>query len=104
MKLHRPADPIAADLAETALYAALRSLQSTDECRRFFRDLCTPAEIQALSDRWTVVGLLEKNLPYREIARRTGVSVTTIGRVARALSTGHGGYDLARSRLGGTDG
>jgi hypothetical protein len=100
MKLHRPPDPTAAEQAETALYTAIQSLQTVDECRQFFRDLCTPAELQALSDRWTVVKLLERNLPYREIHRLTGVSVTTIGRVARYLASGHGGYALARTRSG----
>ena len=98
MKLHRSADAIHAEQAETALYHAIGTLQTPEECRAFFRDLCTPAEIQALSDRWQVVELLEKALPYREIHRLTGVSVTTIGRVARYLSSGHGGYALARTR------
>ena len=63
-----------------------------DECRAFFRDLCTPAELQAMADRWAVVEWLQKGLPYREIHRLTGVSVTTIGRVARYLADGNGGY------------
>jgi TrpR-related protein YerC/YecD len=100
MKLHRPTDPGVAAHAESQLYEAIQTLRTVEECRQFFRDLCTPAEVQALSDRWTVVQLLEKDMPYREIQRVTGVSVTTIGRVARYLATGHGGYALARARLG----
>ena len=55
-------------------------------------------ELQALVDRWQVVGLLERNLPYRRIHDMTGVSVTTIGRVARFLSDGYGGYATALER------
>ena len=71
----------------------------TDYLERFFRDLCTPAELQAIADRWAVVDWLQKGVPYREIHRLTGVSVTTIGRVARCLSDGNGGYSLAVNRL-----
>lgn len=85
--------------AERALFAAILTLRSIEECRAFFRDLCTPAELQALADRWSVVGLLQEGVPYREIHKQTGVSVTTIGRVARFLSTGNGGYQLAAERL-----
>ena len=56
-------------------------------------------ELQALADRWAVVGLLQEGLPYREIQRRTGVSVTTVGRVARYLTQGNGGYALVVKRL-----
>ena len=85
--------------AEDALFAAVASLQSIDECRRFFKDLCTPAELQALVDRWQVVELLQQDLPYRKIHDLTGVSVTTIGRVARFVTDGFGGYELALSRV-----
>lgn len=78
--------------AENALFRAVISLRNVDECRKFFKDLCTPAELQALVDRWHVVELLEQGLPYRRIHDLTGVSVTTIGRVARFLSDGFGGY------------
>jgi TrpR-related protein YerC/YecD len=98
MKLHRPMSPRQEALAERALYQAVLTLRTADECRAFFRDLCTPAELQALADRWAVVELLRQELPYREIHRLTGVSVTTVGRVARYLVGGNGGYALAATR------
>jgi TrpR-related protein YerC/YecD len=85
--------------AERGLYQAIVALESVDEARAFLRDLCTPAELQAMADRWAVVGPLERGVPYREIHDRTGVSVTTIGRVARFLAGGHGGYRLMSQRL-----
>ena len=84
--------------AANALFRAVVSLRTTDECRNFFRDLCTPAELQAFVDRWQVVELLEQGLTYRKIHDLTGVSVTTIGRVARFLTDGFGGYRTAIDR------
>jgi len=84
--------------AENALFSALVALKDTHEVRCFFEDLCTPAELQALVDRWQVVEYLQKDLPYRKIHDLTGVSVTTIGRVARCLTDGSGGYQMAIER------
>jgi TrpR-related protein YerC/YecD len=98
MKSHRNVTPRQEALAERNLYTALAALQSPEECRAFLRDLCTPAEIQAMADRWSVVEHLQRELPYREIHRLTGVSVTTIGRVARFLQSGNGGYEVAAKR------
>lgn len=98
MKQHRNVTARQEALSERNLFAAMLTLKSVDECRAFFRDLCTPAELQAMADRWAVVEWLQKGLPYREIHRVTGVSVTTIGRVARCLADGNGGYQVAASR------
>jgi TrpR-related protein YerC/YecD len=84
--------------AEHALFDALVALQDTREVRCFLEDLCTPAELQALVDRWQVVEYLQKDLPYRKIHDLTGVSVTTIGRVARCMTDGSGGYQTALDR------
>jgi TrpR-related protein YerC/YecD len=73
--------------------------RTAEECRAFLRDLCTPAELQAMADRWAVVEALKGSLPYREIHRQSGVSVTTIGRVARLLSGGNGGCATAARPL-----
>ncbi|MDT8407997.1 MAG: YerC/YecD family TrpR-related protein [Wenzhouxiangellaceae bacterium] len=83
------------------LAEAFMAMQSADECRSLLKDLTTPAELEALVDRWRVVQLLDAGLPYREIHDRTGVSVTTVGRVARFLEMGNGGYRLALERLQG---
>jgi len=81
------------------MYRAILSLRTETECEQFFNDLCTPAELEALVDRWAVVTYLQDGLPYRKIHDLTGVSVTTIGRVARFLMTGNGGYQVALKRL-----
>jgi TrpR-related protein YerC/YecD len=104
MKTNRPITQRQEQLHERALCAAILELQTVEECRSFFRDLCTPAELQAMADRWAVVELLERGLPYREIHRQTGVSVTTIGRVARYLVAGNGGYRAVSGRLSATRG
>jgi len=99
VKEHKSVSPRQEALAERNLFNAILTLESVEECRAFFRDLCTPAELQALADRWAVVGLLKNGLPYREIHKLTGVSLTTIGRVARCLMSGDGGYRIVSERL-----
>jgi len=98
MKAHRTVSPRQEALNERSLYQAILTLRSAEELRAFFRDLCTPAELQALTDRWAVAMKLQDQIPYREVQRETGVSVTTIGAVARYLHAGHGGYSIAAAR------
>ncbi|ASQ46124.1 YerC/YecD family TrpR-related protein [Legionella clemsonensis] len=81
------------------LMQAISSIKNQQEALAFFTDLCTPAEIEAMADRWEVVPLLRKNIPYRTIHEQTGVSVTTITRVARCLTFGSGGYQLIADRV-----
>ncbi|HMI36316.1 MAG TPA: YerC/YecD family TrpR-related protein [Steroidobacteraceae bacterium] len=100
MKPHKDYSSRQESQAEQRLAEALLTLRSVEECRAFLRDLCTPAELQAMADRWAVVRDLERGLPYRDIHDHTGVSVTTIGRVARYLAQGNGGYAIASRRLG----
>jgi TrpR-related protein YerC/YecD len=87
--------------AARSLSEALLALQTSQEVRLFLEDLCTPAEIEAMVDRWRVVQLLDKGLSYRDIRELTEVSVTTIGRVARFIDHGTGGYRTALNRLEG---
>ena len=84
-----------AAIAIDALAEALSALKGAGEIRAFLEDLCTPAELEAMCDRWKVVPLLRAGEPYRGIHDKTGVSVTTIGRVARTLEQGAGGYAAA---------
>lgn len=97
----RHIDPADGCDPEELLLRALAVLDGPAELRAFLRDLCTPAELEALRDRWRVVPHLMRGLAYREIHELTGVSVTTIGRVARFLAEGNGGYRVAAQRLFG---
>ena len=81
-----------------ALAEAFATIDNAAEMEAFLRDLCTPAELEAMADRWRVVPLLMQRVPYREIHERTGVSVTTVGRVARTIDHGDGGYAAAVRR------
>ncbi len=81
------------------LSAVMAALPDAEAVKAFLLDLCTPAELQAMVDRWTVVQLLQRGLSYRAINEKTGISVTTVGRVARFLEMGNGGYQAALEAL-----
>ena len=76
------------------LAKALTRISDVKSMQNFLTDLCTPAELRALSERWYVARLLQEGeLSYREINAKTGVSTTTISRVARFLrEEPYGGY------------
>ena len=99
MKHHDSNQQSGLDEAAESLLDAFLLLNNRTEVRQFLRDLCTPAEREAIYDRWRVVLLLRQDLSYREISKQTGVSVTTIGRVARFIEMGEGGYQIALKRL-----
>jgi TrpR-related protein YerC/YecD len=87
------------------LCGALLAPKSREEMGRLLLDLCTPAEVRTMAERWHVARLLdETDLSYREIHDGTGVSTTTIVRVGRFLrQEPHHGYRLALDRLRGGD-
>jgi len=87
------------------LCKALLTPQSPDEMARLLADLCTPAEVRTLAERWHVAQLLEQgDLSYREIHDATGVSTTTIVRVARFLKQEpHQAYRMMMGRIGEVD-
>lgn len=83
-----------------AIFRAILKLKTEDECRKFFRDLMTLEEIQNISERWNAVLLLDEGkLSYREIAKKTGMSTTTVGRISWWVRYGEGGYPLILKRI-----
>ncbi|HEY6942029.1 YerC/YecD family TrpR-related protein [Dokdonella sp.] len=98
MKRRQIEPELDSDRAERSLCEALLSLRGVEEMRAFLDDLCTPAEREAMRDRWSVVPHLLAGEPYWQIHDATAVSITTIGRVARCLEQGAGGYAIAAAR------
>lgn len=83
----------------STLIQALRTLKTETELRHFLRDLLTVKEMSEFESRWQIVQHLEQKIPYLEIAKKVGVSTTTVTRVALWLNHGKGGYRTALSRL-----
>lgn len=81
------------------LYKAILNLETVDECKAFFQDLCTVAELRALEQRLEVAQLLDDGLIYNDILERTGASSATISRVNRALQYGADGYKTILPRI-----
>ncbi|KKR02508.1 MAG: TrpR like protein, YerC/YecD [Microgenomates group bacterium GW2011_GWB1_40_9] len=80
------------------LYKAILTLKTPDEATRFFRDLLTEAEIKEFSNRWKMVQMIAQGISYLDIAKKLGVSTTTVNRCAKWLHNGMGGYKLALDR------
>jgi TrpR-related protein YerC/YecD len=87
------------------LCAALLTPRDAAEMARLLTDLCTPQEIRTLAERWHVARLLDgTDMSYREIHEASGVSTTTVVRVARFLrQEPHRGYRRAIDTLAGGD-
>lgn len=81
------------------LFKAILSLENLEECYRFFDDICTINELQALAQRLEVAKMLKEKCTYLEIAYKTGASTATISRVNRCLNYGAEGYNLVLERL-----
>ncbi len=81
------------------LYEAIMSLQSQEECYRFFDDLCTFGEIKAMAQRFHVAKLLEEGKTFTQISEEIGASTATITRVNKCVTYGSGGYKLVLERL-----
>ncbi|MCT4604738.1 MAG: YerC/YecD family TrpR-related protein [Marinisporobacter sp.] len=81
------------------LFEAILLLQNAEECYRFFEDICTIKEIQALSQRLKVAKLLREKKTYNEIEEITGASTATISRINRCLTYGADGYNVILDRL-----
>ncbi len=81
-----------------ALYEAILRIDSLTEARKFFRDLLTENEIREFAERWKTARMLASGVPYTEIIKQTGLSSTTVARVARWVKRGTGGYRMALQR------
>ena len=82
-----------------ALYKALLTLKTPEECYAFFSDICTVNELLSLSQRFEVAAMLRKHDTYLKIAEKTGASTATISRVNRSLNYGEDGYSIVFSRM-----
>jgi TrpR-related protein YerC/YecD len=81
------------------LFKAVLTLETIEDCYRFFEDICTINEIKAIAQRLQVAKMLRERKTYIDIADTTGASTATISRVNRSLLYGSDGYKIAFERM-----
>ena len=85
------------------VFHAILELKDLSECYRFFEDMCTINEMQAMAQRWQVARQLDAGVTYQEISHKYNASTATISRVNRCLEYGAGGYRLILDRMKQTE-
>ncbi len=85
--------------AQNRLFEAVLQLKTTEECKNFFDDLCSIAELHSMTQRFEVAKMLDQKKVYTDIVAKTGASSATISRVNRCLLYGPGGYRTVLERL-----
>ena len=74
------------------LMKAVSLIETPEECRAFFDDLCTIKELQNMAMRLDTALMLAEGVNYQEISKQTGASTATISRVSRCYNYGDDGY------------
>ncbi len=78
--------------ATDALFDAILTLETREECYRFFEDLCTVKEISDMAQRLEAAKMLLDGKTYEQIVRSAEISTATISRINRCIQYGEGGY------------
>jgi len=81
------------------LIQAILALETEDQAKRFLRDLMTEKEIKEFAKRLKAAEMLTKKISYSIIEQETGLSSTTIARVAKWLKGKEGGYRTIINKL-----
>ena len=81
------------------LFNAILKLETMEDCRKFFEDVCTIKELQAIAQRLDVAEMLNAGKNYLEISKVTGASTATISRVNKCLNYGSGGYQAVLKKM-----
>lgn len=81
------------------LFETISNLNSAEECRAYFEDLCTIKELQDMAQRLDAAILLSQGYSYKRIMEHVNISTATIGRVSKCLNYGTGGYRTVIEKL-----
>lgn len=73
-----------------ALYDAIVSLESREQCQEFFDDLCTRKEIEKMAERLFAAKLLLEGNTYNQVIAQSDISSATLSRVSRCVQYGKG--------------
>lgn len=72
------------------LYELISSMESVEDCRDLFGDLCTVKEIEQMAQRVRAAKLLIEGKTYNQVIEETDISSATLSRVSRCVQYGNG--------------
>lgn len=73
-----------------ALYNVIVSLETREQCRELFDDLCTRKEIEKMAERLYAARLLMAGNTYSQVIAKSEISSATLSRVSRCVQYGKG--------------
>ncbi len=74
------------------LYKIIASLESPEDCKLLFEDLCTRKEVENMAQRIYAAKLLKQGETYIKVMEKTGIASATLARVSSCVKYGKG-YD-----------
>ena len=74
------------------LYDEILKLETEEECEKFFDDLCTINELDAMLQRIKAAKMLLEDKTFQEVTKETKISSATLARVSKCIKYGDGGY------------
>ena len=74
------------------LFDEILKLETEEECERFFEDLCTINEMDAMLQRVKAAKMLLEDKTFQEVIKETQISSATLARVSKCIKYGDGGY------------
>ena len=73
-----------------ALYQLILRMQTPEDCRDLFEDLCTVKEIEKMAERVYAAKLLLEGKTYSQVISEADISSATLSRISRCVQYGHG--------------
>lgn len=81
-----------------ALYCLIAGLDSPEECRKLFDDLCTKREVEKMAERLYAAKLLLQGYTYSQVMAETDISTATLSRVSQCVQYGQGYSQLLKEQ------
>ncbi len=77
-------------MKDDELFEVIAALDTPENARKFFVDLCTPGEITAMAQRLAAAKLLMSGCTYEQVITATDISSATLSRVSKCVKYGDG--------------
>ena len=72
------------------LYQLILKLETVEECRALFEDLCTRKEVANMAERIYAAQLLLEGKTYTQVISETNISSATLSRISQCVQYGKG--------------